>query len=68
METYRNVEITYGEAESFTVKRDGQDFTIKNEGGLVFRASSKFGDSYGKTAQQVVTDARKIIDVALGGN
>lgn len=68
---YRNVEITLREAPDFGIiagKVGGtprQVYSVHTDRGLVFRASSKFGDCYGLDTERVLADAKAMIDANL---
>ena len=49
---YRGYEIRMFESENVrTQKPDGSTFSVRNSGGLVFYARSKFGDSFARDSE-----------------
>lgn len=59
--TYHNVAIFLKEAKSF----DEGSFLVENKGGLVFKAESVYGKSFGTTPDQALGGAKKQIDQAF---
>lgn len=55
---YKNEEITLTEARSL----GNEDYTVTRENGLVFHASSRFGDAFAQTGPQALDLAKKLID------
>lgn len=61
---YRGVEISLWESNEFRFSDEvtDSDFTVSRAQGLVFNASSQYGESYAISPEQALQGARDLID------